>query len=68
MSAAKMTTRRQYSIHIHDEHAVFLALLVDAVEIFLVNQVGDGLVGHVSAGGQRGDGGQIELAAIALDD
>src|SRR6185369_10812196 len=45
--------------------AEFLPLLVDAVKIGFVDQVGDGLVGQESAGGQRGDGGEIELAGVA---
>ena len=49
-----------------DKHAEFFALLINAVEVGFVNEVGDGLVGHVGAGSEGGDGGQIELARIAL--
>ena len=48
------------------EHAEFFAVLVDAVEIGFVDEVGDGLVGHVGAGGERGDGGEIKLAIVTV--
>ena len=53
-------------VHGHDQQAEPLALMVDAVEIGLLDEAGDGLVGHVGAGGQGGDGGQVKLLRIPL--
>lgn len=53
-------------IHVHDEHAVFFTLLVNAVEIRFVDETGNGLVCHESTGRKRADGGQIKLLGITL--
>jgi hypothetical protein len=53
-------------INFHDEHAVLLALLVNAVEVILMHQVGDRLVGHEGARRERGNRGKIELARLAV--
>ena len=53
-------------IHIDDEHAGFLALLVDGIEIGFVDQAGNGLVGHERTRGQRADGRQVHAGGIAL--
>ncbi len=53
-------------INVDDEQAEFVALLVNAVEIRLIDQAGDGLVGQERAGGQRGDGGQVEVMPAAV--
>jgi hypothetical protein len=53
-------------VHVEDEHAVLLSLLVNAVETGFVDKVGNGLVGHECAGGQRGDGGEVELPGVAV--
>ncbi|MFO1475451.1 MAG: hypothetical protein U1F98_02225 [Verrucomicrobiota bacterium] len=45
---------------------MFFTVLIDAVEICFVDQVGDGLAGHVGARGERRDRGEIELPRIAL--
>ena len=53
-------------VNVHNEHAGFFALLIDAVEIRLVDEAGDGLVGHERAGRERANGGHVELRGIAL--
>src|ERR1043166_6002181 len=50
----------------NNEHAEFFPLLINTVEIRLVNEVGDGLIGHVSARGEGSDGGEVKLPSIAL--
>jgi hypothetical protein len=47
-------------INVRDEHAELVALLIDALEILLVHQIGDGLIRQKRAGSQRANGGQIE--------
>jgi hypothetical protein len=53
-------------IHIVDEQAEIFSLLVNAVEIRLLDQTGDGLVGHERAGGQGRDGGEVKIGCLAL--
>src|SRR6266478_3496388 len=52
-------------IHVQDEDAEFFALLINAVEILLMNKVGNGLVGEIGAGSEGGDGGEVELLGLA---
>ena len=53
-------------IHISDEEAEIFALLVSATKVLFVDEVGDGLVGHESAGCQRADAGQIKSSHVTL--
>src|SRR5205814_2035794 len=48
------------------KHAESFSLLINAVKMRFVNQIRDGLVGQVRARGQRGNGGEVETAGIAL--
>ena len=53
-------------INVDDEKAAMVALLINAVEFFFVDQTGDGLIGHERAGSKRSNGGEIEVVRLAL--
>ena len=53
-------------VHIGDEEAEIFALLIGAAEVLFVDEAGDGLIGHESAGCQRADAGQVKSTDITL--
>lgn len=53
-------------VHTRAKDAVFLTLLINTAEIFLVDKVGDGLIREICAGGKRGNRGQVEFFRLAF--